>query len=405
MPGGEPLGEGMSVKRSPLEPSGMVIVADLPALAAPGAGPVAPGAGLAAFLRQPPGGMNIGVRALAGAAGECGGTDTIAPMAGGGGELPVAFERAAGLGQGPRNPAKAVEAAASDLEAVTGERVAVIITGGEEGCGADLCGAGAPPGGGAQRVHVILVAAPPLPGSEPEMPEAGSTAGPAPVFDPPWAAPYRCLAERSGGAIEVVTSAAGLEAALRRVAARLESAVAIRAYHYTGQELKGISPEGAAAWGATLRPSGGTAGEGVSVEAGLFPAAFAVPAGVYLVKSRYAGQEKTAAVAVAPGERAEVRVTFATGELFVRALDAAGGEIVGDSAGFRCAWGADVLQGEEGEERTAAATCSFPVRVELPPGVYRVRARWKGVERVVEEVAVETGTSTVRTVSFGAESE
>jgi hypothetical protein len=105
---------------------------------------------------------------------------------------------------------------------------------------------------------------------------------------------------------------------------------------------------------------------------------------------------------VAPGERAEVRISFATGELFVQALDAAGGEIVGDSAGFSCAWGTEVLQGQEGEESVVASTCSFPSRLELAPGVYRVRARWKGLERSMDEVAVEGGASTVRAVSFGA---
>jgi hypothetical protein len=122
-----------------------------------------------------------------------------------------------------------------------------------------------------------------------------------------------------------------------------------------------------------------------------------------VLTGRYGGQEKTAAVAVAPGERAEVRISFPTGELFVQALDAGGGEIVGDSAGFRCAWGTEVLQGAEGAEGVVASTCSFPSRLELAPGVYRVRARWKGLERLVEEVAVEGGASTVRVVSFGAE--
>ena len=48
-----------------------------------------------------------------------------------------------------------------------------------------------------------------------------------------------------------------------------------------------------------------------------------------------------------------------------------------------------------------ASTCSFPARLELAPGTYRVRARWKGVERVIEEVTVEAGASAVRAVSFG----
>jgi hypothetical protein len=104
---------------------------------------------------------------------------------------------------------------------------------------------------------------------------------------------------------------------------------------------------------------------------------------------------------VAAGERAEVRVTFATGELFLQALDAAGGEIVGDSAGFRCAWGADVLSREGDDARPVASTCSFPARLELSPGTYRVRARWKGIERIVDEVTVEAGASAVRAVSFG----
>jgi hypothetical protein len=126
---------------------------------------------------------------------------------------------------------------------------------------------------------------------------------------------------------------------------------------------------------------------------------------VHVLKARYAGQERTAAVAVAAGERAEVRVAFATGELFLRALDAAGGEVVGDSAGFRCAWGADVYPAGDEESRPVASTCSFPARLELAPGTYLVRARWKGVERVVEDVTLEAGASTVRDVSFGEANE
>jgi hypothetical protein len=124
-----------------------------------------------------------------------------------------------------------------------------------------------------------------------------------------------------------------------------------------------------------------------------------------VVKSRYGGQERTAAVAVAPGERAEVRVTFATGELFLQALDASGGEIVGDSAGFSCAWGADIFPAGGDESQRVAGTCSFPARLELAPGTYRVRARWKGIERVIEEVTVEAGASAVRDVSFGKDGE
>jgi hypothetical protein len=407
--GGQPLGEGMVATRSPLEPPGMVVVADLPALLAPPEGGGEPaGAALAAFLRQPPSGLRVGVRALAGAAGECAATDPIAPLsAAGATDLAVAFDRATGLGQGPRNLVKAIEAAATDLEAVTGEHVVVVVAGGAEGCGADLCGSAPPPGGGSQRIHVILLAPSPQAGSDPALPaDTGGATTPAPVFEPEWAAPYRCLAERTGGAVEAATGPAQLEAALRRLGGRLESAVAVRAFHYTGQELRGLSPDGKGAWGATLRPSAGRPdGPAPTLDAPLFPAAFAVPAGVYVVKSRYAGQEKTAAVAVGPGERAEIRVTFSTGELFVRALDAAGGEIAGDSTGFRCAWGADVLAGDGAEERTVASTCSFPARLELAPGAYRVRARWKGIERIVDEVTVEAGASAVRTVSFGSQAE
>jgi hypothetical protein len=41
------------------------------------------------------------------------------------------------------------------------------------------------------------------------------------------------------------------------------------------------------------------------------------------------------------------------------------------------------------------------VRLELSPGAYRVRARWKGIERVLDEVTVEAGASTMRAVRFG----
>jgi hypothetical protein len=384
-----------------------VVVADLPALegsAAEGGPPLR--AGLEAFLVRPPTGPLVGLRALAGADGECGGTDAIKPPGvWAAGELAGVLAAASALGRGPRNPARAVEAAATELEAVAGERAVVIVTGAEEGCGADLCGDLPPPGGAVVRLHVVLLALASEPAAEPGFPEAGADGIPAPVFEPAWAAPYRCLAERSGGTVSAVATPAELEGVLRRIASGLESAVAVRAFHGTGREVKGISPGGEAGWGVALWPSGGD-GQGDEVRsADLVPAAFALPGGVYVVKSRYGGQAKTAAVAVAPGERAEVRVSFPTGELFVQALDGAGGEISGDSVGFSCAWGAEVLQGNVGEETVVASTCSFPSRFELPPGIYRVRARWKGFERVIEEAAVEGGASTVRAVSFGAAGE
>jgi len=408
-PGGAPRGAGILVSRSPLEPAGMVIVVDVPALA-PVSEDDAPSftGGLAAFLSRPPAGLRVGLRALAGAVGECGATDALLGLGqGGGGEYAAALDPASGIGLGPRNPARAVAAAADDLAAVAGVRCIVIVAGGEEGCNADLCGAAAPPGGPVQRIHVLLLAPRLQSGIEPGMLDADSVGLLQPVFEPAWAAPYRCLADRSGGTVASVSAPAELEAALRRISGALEAAVVVRGFHYTGQEIRGISPGGDAGWGAMLRPETDadlTAGVRM-FESDLFPAAFAVSQGVHVVNARYGGQERTAAVAVTAGERAEVRVTFATGELFLQALDAAGGEIVGDSAGFRCAWGVDVFPGGGEESRPVASTCSFPARLELAPGSYLVRARWKGVERVIDEVTVEAGASSVRTVAFGKEND
>jgi hypothetical protein len=404
-PGGEPLGAGIVLNRTPLEPAGMVIVADLPALApASGSEAASFAGGLAAFLARPPSGMSVGLRALAGAAGECGATDALSGLGqGGGAALATALDAASGLGLGPRNPSGAVQAAADDLSPVAGEHCVVVVAGGEEGCNADLCGAAAPPGGAGQRVHVLLLAERPQPGSDPGLPAAGAAGMPQPVFEPAWAAPYRCLAERSGGTVAAVSSAAEFEGALRRIAATLESAVVVRGFHYTGQEIRGVSPGGDAGWGATLRPGSGDGGR--VFESDMLPAAFPVAPGVHVVKARFVGQERTAAVAVAAGERAEVRVSFATGELFLQALAAAGREIVGDSTGFRCAWGVDVYPGGGEEPAPVASSCSLPARFELSPGTYRVRARWKGLERVVEEVTVEAGASTVSTASFGKDSD
>ena len=166
-----------------------------------------------------------------------------------------------------------------------------------------------------------------------------------------------------------------------------------------------LSPADEVGWGAALRPASATAAGFGVVESDLFPAVFPVSPGVHVVKVRYGGQERTAAVAVASGERAEVRVTFATGELFLQALDASGGEIVGDSSGVRSAWRVDIFPGGGEESQPVASTCSFPARVELAPGTYRVRARWKGVERVIEEVTVAAGAGVVRDVSLGKESD
>lgn len=404
-PGGQPLGVGITVNRSPLEPAGMVVVVDVPAIA-PASGTEAPSfaGGLAAFLSRPPAGLRVGLRALAGAAGTCGPTDALTVLGqGGSGEFAMTLDAATGLGIGPRNPARAVQAASEELSSTEGEHCIVIVTGGGDGCNADLCGDAPPPGGSGQRIHVVLLAPHLPPGADPALPAAGSAGTLQPVFDPDWATPYRCLADRSGGTLATASSSAELEVALRRIADSLESAVVVKGFRYTGQEIRGISPGGDTGWGATLRPGSGA---GVRMfESDLFPSAFAVSQGVYVLKVRYGGQERTAAVAVASGERAEVRVTFATGELFLEALDAAGGEIVGDSAAFRCAWGADVFLGGGEESRPVASTCSFPARLELAPGTYVVRARWKGKESVINEVTVEAGANTVRVVSFAEKSD
>jgi hypothetical protein len=52
-----------------------------------------------------------------------------------------------------------------------------------------------------------------------------------------------------------------------------------------------------------------------------------------------------------------------------------------------------------------ASTCSFPARLELAPGTYQVRARWKGITRVIDEVTVEAGASSVHNISFGQEND
>lgn len=405
VPAGEPLGEGILAVRSPLEPSGMVIVADLPALLPNPAGQTGPVAGgLEAFLARPPTGLQIGLRALSGTGGGCGRVESIATPGSGSaaGEFAAALAAASRREPSPRNPAGAVQAAAEDLENVPGERAIVVLAGGEEECAADLCGSGPSFGGTVQRVHVLLLAPPPRTGVDPALPEAWARGGASPpVFEPPWDTPYRCLAERSGGTIAAVLTAADLETALRRIAGELESAIVVKALHFTGQEVRGLSPGGDAGWGATLR-LGGAAGAGAGTrESPVFPAAFAVPAGVYVLKAFYGGQARTAAVAVALGERTEVRVAFATGELYVQARDAAGNEIAGDSDGFRCAWGVDVHTADAEEGRPVASTCSFPARLELAPGTYRVRARWKGLERIIEEATVEAGANAVHTVSFG----
>lgn len=403
--GGEPLGAGILVNRSPLEPAGMVIIADVPALVQiPADEAPSFASGLAAFLSRPPGGLRVGVHALAGAAGECGSTDSLSGLGqGGGGEFALALDAGSGPGLGPRNPGGAVQAAAEQLSSVAGLRYIVVVAGDEAGCNADFCSAFATPEVPGQRIHVILLAPRLKMDSDFGVPDAGSTGALQAVFEPAWAAPYRCLADRSGGTVATVSSPAELEAALRQITGTLESAVVVRGFHYTGQEIRGVSSGGDAGWGVALHP-GTAAGAGIlMIDSKLFPAAFAVSQGVYVLKMRYGGQQRTAAVAVASGERADVRVTFATGELFLQALDAAGGEIVGDSTGFRCAWGADVFPGGDEESQLVAGTCSFPARLELAPGTYRVRARWKGIERVIDEVTVEAGANSVRTVSFGAE--
>jgi len=161
------------VSRSPLEPAGMVIVADVPALA-PVPGDEAPtfAGGLAAFLS--------GLQEACGSGcapwpvrGECGATDAL-----------LVLDRAAAASMRwpwtprpawprPRNPAGRWPHRRRSC-ARRGEHCIVIVTAGEDGCNADLCGM-VPPRCPVRRIHVILLAPRLQPGSDPGVPDAGST--------------------------------------------------------------------------------------------------------------------------------------------------------------------------------------------------------------------------------------
>jgi hypothetical protein len=398
VPEGQPLGEGARVVRSPRPQTGLAVAVDVAALARfefPGAsGPRTHRDGLNRFFREAPPGLTVGLRSLEGAAGGCAGTNLLkSPGTWPADDLRIALD--APLERGPLNPLKAVEEAGASLSAVPGERAVVLLAGGADGCGADLCAGELPPAVAGARIHVILLAPPPA-GTE-----AAADAAAPPVFDPPWAAPYRCLAERGGGTFSVATTPEALAEQLLRIARGLESVVVVRAFHGAGREVQGPSPEGAAGWGVTLDDHGGGEGGGQVRAVRTLPASFPVPGGTYVLRGRYGGQEKTVAVAVAPQERAEVRLEFATGELFVEVRDEAEEELVGDTAGFGCIWGAEVRAA--GEEAPLGSTCRFPAHFELSPGSYRVRVWSKGTERVLEDVSVDAADTVVRSVVLARE--
>jgi hypothetical protein len=248
------------------------------------------------------------------------------------------------------------------------------------------------------RVHAVLLVTP--------AEAAAGAAGPRAPFENPeepgWVAGYRCLAERTGGTVTLVASPAELGRRLRLVAQGVESAVVVRAFHGHEEEVRGIAPEGSE-WGASLTARGAADGEVTVRLSPSLPAVIPVPSGTWDLRCQYNGVLRRVPVFVAPGERAEVRVTFATGDLYVEARDSAGGEIAGDSAGFGCLWGAEIFP-EEGEE-AVAASCALPARLELPAGSYRVLVRWKDRAREIRDVSVDAGAVAVRSVDFSATQE
>ena len=395
-PGGieveQTVAEGIVVTRTPLSAPAIGIVIDLE-----GVGNGYRGA-VASFFAQPPVPAAFAVRALSGAPGDCSGTHALralgpwAPDA-----LLAALDGGLAVVRGPRSPARAVEAAIADLDGAEGERAVIVIASGGDGCGDDPC-TGAGPGGTAARVHAVLLVSP-------EEAAAGNGAPRAPFEtpeEPAWVAGYRCLAERTGGTVALVASPGELGRRLRLVSQGLESTIVVRAFHGHEAEVRGIAPE-SSEWGASLTARGATEGEVTVRLSPSLPAVFAVPAGTWDLRCQYNGVLRRAPVSVAPGERAEVRVTFATGELYVEARDSAGGEIAGDSAGFGCLWGVEIFP-EEGEE-AVAASCALPSRLELPAGSYRVLVRWKDHELATGGVSVEAGGVAVRSVDFSASQE
>lgn len=391
-PGVQQLGEGATVTREPVAEPGLVLVLDTQALAAAPAGVREE---LDRFLAHPPAGGRIGLRALAAPTAECGSVGSIrTPGPWSAEELRGALAAALASPAGPRDSVRALGEAERDLGEVPGSRAVVIVAGGGDGCGGDLCAASPDAAAAGTPVHVILVDGGAAGAGGVAAAGSGEAAG-----DPPWAAGYRCAADRSGGSLLRAAAAGDLERRLREVAQGIESAVTVRAFHGAGTEVQGTAPEGEAAWGVTIAAPGGGEEGAVRLSPSL-PASFAVPAGTWVVRCRFRGIERVTAVAVAPGEHALVRVPFATGELYVEASDAAGGEIAGDSAGFGCPWGAAVLDAE-GEE-LVAESCVLPARFELPEGEYQVRVKWKGREEALTGVTVERGGSALRTVDFSA---
>lgn len=394
-----PLGEGLQVRLEPVASPGAVLVLDLESLELleqqTPEGPRRLREGVLGFLRTPPGGVSIGLRTLDSDPGTCGATARmLAPGGWTGAELVGSFERALARERGPRNVLHAVERAAADMDPVPGERAVILVAGGEEQCGAYFCGEDAPPVPATMRVNVLRLSPEPRASSGRWWDDVRDVF--APPADPWWVASLKCLAGRTGGSYAAVSDPGDLETALRRITRSLESALEVRVFHFTGQEVRGLPLEDGPQWGAEVaeRGSDGPA----ALQSVSFPARFSLPAGSWDLKVWYAGLEKKATVVLAAGERAVVQAAFTTGELFVQARDPAGTEIVGDSAGFGCPWGAEVLSDTDG--RLAARTCSLPARLELPTGSYRVRVHWKGQERIVEGISIENGATVVRAVAF-----
>ena len=243
------------------------------------------------------------------------------------------------------------------------------------------------------------------PGTDPGMPDAGSAGTLPPVFEPAWAAPYRCLAERSGGTVAAVSSPAELEAALRRIAGTLESAVVVRGFHYTGQEIRGISPGGDAGWGATLRPGAG-AGAGAGCSSRISSRPRSRSPRVCTWSRRGTGDRSGPPRSPwPPGSAPKCASPSRPGSCSCRRSTRRAGRSSATARGFAAPGVPMSSRGAARNPRPVASTCSFPARLELAPGTYRVRARWKGIERVIDEVTVEAGASTVRAVSFGKENE
>ncbi len=206
----------------------------------------------------------------------------------------------------------------------------------------------------------------------------------------------KCMASATGGVYFNVTDESSLSEALSTIEKRIAYNLEVNVIGFNGKVVRDyIRTRYGYDWEAQVFRRG--AKEPLT-STHLFPARFYLPGGSYDVKIRLKNSERWIRnLKVVEGRRATEKISFETGSVGIKVFSS-GQEVMGARRHPKVQWGCEAFESKTGEK--AGYTETFPVELDLFPGVYDLRIFYFGKEKWLKGIVVEVGETSWHEVRF-----